>query len=249
MRAAVLLPPLLLLLLMTGCRPPEVRQEAGIPRTDRSVEAVQRVRPALDARLQARGFSWGSPVLLRGFKREKELEIWLADATGTYQLFDTLPICALSGVLGPKRAEGDRQVPEGVYAVTARQLNPASSYHLAMNIGYPNEYDRRKNRTGSAIMIHGACASIGCLAMTDAGIEPVYALVEAALAAGVAEIPVFLHPFRPGAKPAPEPPEDAVRLWKSLHLLDQTFTTTRRRPRVGLDADGDYTVAPAESSP
>lgn len=246
MRAAVLLP---LLLLMAGCRPSEVRQEAGIPRTDRSVEAVQRVRPALEARLQSRGLAWGARVLLRGFKREKELEVWLADASGAYQLFDTLPICMLSGELGPKRAEGDRQVPEGVYAVTARQLNPASSYHLAMNVGYPNEYDRRKGRTGSAIMIHGACASIGCLAMTDAGIEPVYALVEAALAAGEREVPVFLHPFRPGTEPVPAPPADAAALWESLRLLDQIFTATRRLPRVGLNGAGDYTVAPAESSP
>ncbi len=90
----------------------------------------------------------------------------------------------------------DYQAPEGFYEISARQLNPHSHYHLALNLGYPNAYDRRHGATGDAVMIHGDCKSVGCFAMTDAGIDQIYPIVAAALAQRRAEVPVHIFPFR-----------------------------------------------------
>lgn len=154
-----------------------------------------RVQPLLSETLAARSTPLGSPALLRAFKESDEVELWLAAAKG-WRLFRTYTVAAQSGGLGPKQREGDRQVPEGRYGITASALNPASAYHLSFNIGYPNAEDRRLGRTGSFIMIHGGGASIGCLAMTDPWIEEIYLIVEAALRAGQAEVPVHAFPFR-----------------------------------------------------
>ncbi|MEN9975723.1 MAG: hypothetical protein RLZZ282_1729 [Verrucomicrobiota bacterium] len=105
-------------------------------------------------------------------------------------------IAAASGELGPKTAEGDGQVPEGFYFVPPAAMNPASQFHLAFNIGYPNEYDRSHQRSGSAIMVHGNCVSIGCLAMTDAKIEEIYTLCTAAQEGGQPYFRIHLFPFR-----------------------------------------------------
>ena len=98
-----------------------------------------------------------------------------------FVLFKSYPICTFSGDLGPKLAEGDRQAPEGFYRVTVKQLNPASRHHLAFNVGFPNAFDRQLERTGSELMVHGGCSSVGCYAMGDAQVDEIYALVDAAL--------------------------------------------------------------------
>ncbi|WP_257390938.1 L,D-transpeptidase family protein [Snodgrassella alvi] len=105
-------------------------------------------------------------------------------------------MCTFSGGLGPKKAEGDGKSPEGFYAMRKSLLNPNSNYHLAFNIGYPNAYDRSKSYTGSYIMIHGKCVSIGCYAMTDNGIEEIYALVIQALSSGQTQVPIHIFPFK-----------------------------------------------------
>jgi len=140
-------------------------------------------------------FEKGQPVYVRIFKKESELELWLK-ADGRYALYRTFPICRWSGRLGPKLKEGDGQAPEGFYAISAKQLQPNSHYHLAFNVGYPNAFDRQNKRTGGLIMVHGDCVSIGCFAMTDKGIDEIYGFVAAALAAGQREVPVHIFPFR-----------------------------------------------------
>jgi murein L,D-transpeptidase YafK len=149
----------------------------------------------IDGALAKKGLSFGSSVYIRIFKKEAELEVWLQRGA-QYELFKTYPICAESGTLGPKEREGDEQSPEGFYSVTASKLNPRSNYHLAFDIGYPNAYDRSLGRTGSFIMVHGNCVSIGCFAMTDPGIEEIYMLAEAALAKGQKAFAVDVFPFR-----------------------------------------------------
>ena len=153
-------------------------------------------RRVLEAGLAASGHALGDFVHLRIFKRESRLELWLQLAGGRFVLFKSYPVCAWSGTLGPKLEEGDRQAPEGFYRVGPRQLNPHSRHHLAFNLGFPNAYDRALGRTGSALMVHGGCASVGCYAMTDPQIEEIYTLVEAALAAGQGEVDVAIFPFR-----------------------------------------------------
>ena len=144
-----------------------------------------------------KGLTLGAPVFIRAFKTEMELEVWVKRTyRDGYRLYKTYPICQKSGELGPKLAEGDLQTPEGFYNVTYDRLNPNSKYHLALNIGYPNTYDRDHGRTGSALMIHGSCVSEGCLAMTDQNIEDIYIIAEESLKHGQREVPVHLFPFR-----------------------------------------------------
>ena len=140
-------------------------------------------------------FRMGAAVYVRIFKKEGELELWQKQG-GHFALYRTYPICKWSGRLGPKLRSGDYQSPEGFYSVSARQLNPNSHYHRAFDIGFPNAFDRQNGRTGGALMIHGACKSVGCFAMTDKVIEEIYGMVEAALRGGQHEVPVHIFPFR-----------------------------------------------------
>lgn len=154
-------------------------------------------RRVLAPDLAARGLRLGSPVFMRIFKESRELEVWLQqEADGRWRLFRSYPICNYSGGLGPKLREGDRQSPEGLYQVRLSQLHPTSQYHLAFNLGFPNGYDRANGRTGSYLMVHGNCVSVGCYAMTDRGIEQIYALAEAALENGQDAFPVQAFPAR-----------------------------------------------------
>ncbi len=149
----------------------------------------------VEEQLKEKGLRRGSSVLLRVFKGDLEVELWMKSG-GHYELFATYPICAWSGQLGPKVREGDLQAPEGFYGIGKEQLNPNSHYHRAFNVGYPNALDRAYNRTGANLMIHGSCASVGCIAMTDAAIDELWLLVTAALDSGQERVPVHMFPFR-----------------------------------------------------
>ena len=137
----------------------------------------------LPARLADFGASAGAPVFIRIFKREFELEVWLRKGD-RFQLFATHPICRFSGDLGPKLVEGDGQSPEGFYTVDQRAMNPASRWHRSFNLGFPNVLDRAQGRTGSLLMVHGGCSSVGCYAMTNPGIDEIWRLVQGAHRAG-----------------------------------------------------------------
>lgn len=209
--------------------------KTGLASSRRAAQAEDRVRDDLGTRLRAIGSHWGAPVFLRIYKRERELEVWARTGSGVYARLDRWPICAYSGGLGPKQREGDGQAPEGVYRVGGGQLNPLSSYHLSFDLGYPNAFDRAHDRTGSYLMVHGSCVSIGCYAMTDAGIEEIYSLVAAALAHGQPEVQVHALPFRfePGweREHAASPWLD---FWRDLALIDARFESTRVPPPVAL---------------
>jgi len=166
-----------------------------VPSSARSKKALAKVKPLLTKDLKKQGLQWGSPIFIRIFKKSRELEMWVKGKE-KFQLFRTYKICKYSGKLGPKEKEGDLQAPEGFYAVTPNLMNPLSNYHLSFNIGYPNKYDRAYGRTGSLIMVHGNCVSIGCFAMTDKNIEKIYALADAALRNGQKSFRVHVYPFR-----------------------------------------------------
>lgn len=131
----------------------------------------------LYALMSEKGVRKDSPLLIRSFKKESELEVWKQRGDGEYVLLKTYPICRWSGQLGPKKREGDRMTPEGFYHISPAQMNPNSSYYLSFNMGYPNAYDRAHGRTGAHLMVHGACSSMGCYSMTDDQIQDIYALV------------------------------------------------------------------------
>lgn len=155
----------------------------------RVIQARQNVQAEL-------GQNFGKPVFIRLIKEERLMELWLQEQQGDWNLFKTYPVAAISGEPGPKTAEGDKQAPEGFYRVIPGNMNPRSKFHLSLNIGYPNSYDRQLGRTGSFIMIHGGDESIGCFAMTDPMIEEIYTLVNEAFKAGTTCVPVQVYPFR-----------------------------------------------------
>jgi murein L,D-transpeptidase YafK len=128
-------------------------------------KATKKLPPELLSLLRQKKMPIHSPILVRVFKEEAELEVWKQDTTGRLQILKTNPICRWSGDLGPKLQEGDRQTPEGFYRVTPELMNPHSNYYLAINIGYPNNFDKANNRDGSLLMIHGDCWSSGCYAI------------------------------------------------------------------------------------
>ncbi len=169
------------------------------PSSPRSRQAIERVKPDLEAQLETKGLQWGSAAFIRVFKKEKKLEVWLK-SDDSFVLFKTYDICSYgTGGLGPKLKEGDQMAPEGFYFVTPNQLNPSSNFHLAFNIGYPNAFDRYHGRSGSFIMVHGRCSSIGCFAMQDDPMEEIYALVDAALKNGQPFFRIHIFPFRMNA--------------------------------------------------
>jgi murein L,D-transpeptidase YafK len=149
----------------------------------------------LDERLATHGVKLGVPVVLRIFKLDSELELWV-EKDGRFVRFATYPICLWSGRLGPKLKEGDKQAPEGFYTVASEQLNPNSRWHRAFNLGYPNAFDEAQGRYGSFLMVHGGCSSIGCYAMTDPVVDELWQFVTAALEQGQARVPVHVFPFR-----------------------------------------------------
>jgi murein L,D-transpeptidase YafK len=193
----------------------------------------------LTERLTAQGLRIGAPVFMRIFKREFLLELWLEKA-GRYELFASYPICRWSGALGPKLAEGDRQSPEGVYSVGKEQLNPNSRWHRSFNLGFPNAFDRSHGRSGSFLMVHGGCGSIGCYAMTDPVITEIWTLVTAALGNGQKRFDVHVFPFR-------MTPENLelwaghrwLSFWQQLKPIHDSFEQSRRPPRVTV-CEGRY---------
>ena len=146
--------------------------------------------------MKAKGMRKNSPIMMRLFKNEHVLEIWKQKDNGRYDMIANYNICAWSGTLGPKVKQGDRQAPEGYYTIRPYQMNPNSKYFLAINTGFPNAYDRANGRSGSDLMIHGACSSSGCYSMTDANVQEIFAFSRDAFAGGQKEFMLEALPFR-----------------------------------------------------
>ena len=159
-------------------------------------KATKELPPELLSLLRQKKMPKYSPILVRLFKEEAELEVWKQDTTGRFQILKIYPICRWSGDLGPKLQEGDRQAPEGFYAITPELMNPNSNFYLAINVGYPNSFDKANNRDGSLLMIHGDCSSSGCYAMTDEQISEIYSLARNSFLGGRPSFQVQAYPFR-----------------------------------------------------
>ena len=185
--------------------------------------------------LGRKGMDPATPIYIRIFKEESELEVWKARSDGRYYHFKTYPICNWSGGLGPKLIEGDKQAPEGFYPVHKSQMKPDSSYHVAFNLGFPNAYDKANGRTGSFVMVHGKCKSAGCYAMTDALIEEIYALAREAIRGGQEVFPVHAFPFHmTPAKMAEHRRDKWYPFWQVLKQGYDAFETTRMPPEVAV---------------
>jgi murein L,D-transpeptidase YafK len=191
---------------------------------------------------EEKGLKLGSPVFLRVYKQTSEMELWVQQGP-RYELFKIYKICRWSGGLGPKFYEGDRQSPEGLYRITTSDLIVNKRWDRAMNINYPNTFDQLNGRSGSSILIHGGCGSIGCFAIQNQNVEEVYGAVRAALRNSQAYVPVLTLPFRFSAL-APEK-EDTLHMnefWSDLRRADLLFERDRLPPTAWI-CDGRYYFA------
>lgn len=186
-------------------------------------------------------------VYLRAFKQERELELWAGDTGKALKKVTVFPLCATSGELGPKRREGDLQIPEGFYRID--RFNPWSNFHLSLGLDYPNAADRLlgdRERLGGDIFIHGGCATIGCLPIEDGPIELLYLALLDAKRAGARVLPVHVFPARldEGAlERLAAHGADLVAFWTQLRPAYEEFERTRRIPRISIDRKtGAYRV-------
>lgn len=213
--------------LVAGCNAEQalvINAKANKPLSSKLIEAI--ASKEMDAL---------SPILVRIFKQEAELEVWKQDKTGKFALLATFPICRWSGELGPKIKEGDRQAPEGFYSVTPAQMNPESQLYLSFNLGFPNAFDRSFGRTGSHLMVHGDCTSSGCYAMTDEQMSDIYALAREAFFGGQQSFQVQAYPFRMTphnlAKHRASP---HIAFWKMLKQGSDYFEMSQLEPTVDV---------------
>lgn len=176
-----------------------------------------------------------SPILMRIFKEEAELEVWKQDATGHFQFLKTFPICRWSGDIGPKEHEGDRQTPEGFYTITPELMNPNSSYFLAINTGFPNAFDKANARDGSFLMIHGDCSSAGCFSMTDEQMGEIYSLARNSFLGGHPTFQIQAYPFRlTPANLARHRTNPHLAFWQMLKVGHDHFEMTHLEPKVDV---------------
>jgi murein L,D-transpeptidase YafK len=229
--------------LLSGC------DEPGLQTSDERARAT--IPPSTLALMESKGTSKSAPVLIRAYKKEAELEIWKMKPDGRYAHLKTFPMCRWSGQLGPKAREGDRQVPEGFYAITPAQMNPRSAYYLSFNVGYPNAYDRAMGRGGGAIMVHGACSSAGCFSMTDKQIAEIYAIAREGFSGGQRSIQMQSYPFRMTAENLAKYRLDPnIGFWKQLKDGSDNFEVTKQEVAVGVcNKQYAFNASAADGSP
>ena len=216
--------------------------EPPAPLEPTRIEEVRlRVLPRLTAELATADFHLGDAVFIRIFKETRELEMWLQrSGSREFRLWKTWRVAGMSGHLGPKLAEGDRQAPEGFYEVDTTAMNPESDCHLSFNTGYPNLFDISLGRTGSWIMVHGSTGSLGCFAMTDPVIEEIYLVCEAALQHSQPSFFVHVFPFRMTASRMHEAAADEwLPFWENLREGYECFEETHVPPAARME-DGHY---------
>ena len=194
-------------------------------------------------------------LFIRVFKQEKVLEVWtLSGSNGTYKRVYDYPICRTSGNLGPKRREGDLQIPEGFYYID--RFNPKSNFYLSLGINYPNRSDQilgQKGNLGGDIFLHGGCATIGCIPITDEYIKEVYLLAVHAKSNGQMKIPVHIFPSRldkftlSQLMKKSDTDANLVRFWENLQIGFQGFEKHRNLPEISVNSDGTYQFSTAPS--
>jgi murein L,D-transpeptidase YafK len=198
-----------------------------------------------------------SPILVRLFKEESELEVWKETQDGKFALLKTYPICRWSGELGPKVKMGDRQAPEGFYAITPGLMNPNSQFYLAINTGFPNTYDKANDRTGNFLMIHGDCSSAGCYAMTDEQISEIYALARESFFGGQRAFQIQAYPFKmTPLNMARHRNSPHMAFWRMLKQGYDHFEVSRLEPKINVcekryvfDAEGKVKFDPIAKCP
>jgi murein L,D-transpeptidase YafK len=221
---------------------------AGFVYAPKTAVRTGTVRISTLKKMEALNMDRTAPVLIRIYKEESTLEVWKQNRMGKFALLSSYPICKFSGTLGPKLVQGDHQAPEGFYDITPSQMNPNSSEYLAFNTGFPNAYDRSLGRTGSFLMVHGGCRSVGCYAMTDSAMEEIYGLVDEAFKGGQEKVQLQAFPFRMTARNlASHASNPNMPFWKMLKAGSDMFLATQQPPKVAV-CDRRYVFNPAVAS-
>lgn len=203
------------------------------------------VKDRLKQQLAIFNLALGDEVLLRLFKKEAVVELWMKPQGKTqYISFKNYPICKYSGGLGPKVKQGDKQAPEGFYQVTQNRMNPNSSFHLSFNLGYPNQFDQYHGRTGDYLMIHGSCVSTGCYAMGNTQIEELYYILSQAFAAGQQAVNVHAYPFKLETATLEQYKSNQwYDFWQQLKPGYDYFNKTKTDLKVEV-VEGKYVISP-----
>jgi len=198
----------------------------------------------------AKSLSWPpQEVYIRSFKYDRMLELWVKNKyTDSFILFKTYKVCMQSGNIGPKRSEGDNQVPEGFYYIN--EFNPRSSYHLSLGLNYPNASDKvlsNPKKPGGGIYIHGNCVSTGCIAIQDDPIEEVYTIAATAKTNGQDFVPVHVYPVNYGVKKSLEYLTESIkgkqtmtRSILSIKAVYDYFESKKILPIILINKNGDY---------
>lgn len=201
---------------------------------------------AIANRLKNLGVESGAPAFIRIFKSESSLELWLFK-NDRYVLYERFPICFWSGKLGPKAHEGDGQAPEGFYTITRRQLHWSARWARSLNIGYPNRLDRRHGRTGSHILIHGGCSSVGCYSMTNRAMSEIHYIVRLALRRAQSHVQVHIFPFRmTDENLAAHATSPWHGFWQELKPAYDLFEKSRRPASIAI-CGKHYKVKPSRA--
>ena len=212
--------------MLAGCNTDEISMA-------NNAKANQPVPPRLIQAMTEKNMDLQSPILVRIFKQEAELEVWKQDRDGRFALLKSYPICRWSGDLGPKVREGDRQAPEGFYTISPAQMNPQSAYYLSFNTGYPNAFDQALGRTGGQLMVHGDCSSRGCYAMTDEQIAEIYSLGRESFFGGQRAFQLQAYPFKmTPINMAKHRNNPNMPFWKMIKEGYDHFEVTRQEPKV-----------------
>jgi murein L,D-transpeptidase YafK len=220
-------------LALTGCNETLDAIEKDVSHVKNKVEHP--VSPELVAQMKKLDMERTAPIMIRVFKEEGTLEIWKAKRNNRFDRIAEYSICAWSGKLGPKIKEGDRQAPEGFYNLSPAHLNPNSQYYLAINTGFPNHYDAANARTGSNLMIHGACSSSGCYSMTDGQMLEIFALARDAFKGGQKSVQFQAFPFKMTPENmARHSKSEHFEFWKMLKEGYDHFEITKRPPDVNV---------------
>lgn len=221
-------------------------------RYPRAAFAIRLKEDTLKKRAESLGLQWPlKQIYIRSFKYDSQLEVWARNSsTEQYKLYKTYKVCAMAGSLGPKRIEGDYQVPEGCYYITG--FNPNSEYNLALKLNYPNESDKLLSdslRPGGGIYIHGNCITVGCIPIMDDQIQEVYVLAAAAKASGEDFIPVHIFPVRFNNKPSVDYLNRVARtdfeLQKfalKLKEIYDYFEKEKKLPLISVNNKGEYVI-------
>ena len=218
----------------------------------RPTEAMEKKEDTLQKQFEAQKLVWPAKyIYIRSFKYDSQLEVWVKnEIKDQFKLFKTYKVCALAGTLGPKRMEGDYQVPEGFYYIN--EFNPRSNYYLSLGINYPNVSDRILSdslRPGSGIFIHGSCVTVGCIPIRDEQIDELYILAAHAKDQGQDFIPVHIFPVRftkeKSVKYLENLTKDDPSLKKFTNRLEDAFDyfeKYKQLPVIMIDEKGGYSI-------